>query len=342
VIYPELKPIVWQGLVGGDEDTSAAITARDRKLAAAANHASVGLPLARRLEASGALFVATSQILATEPYAARWYLDLAGLTGKLISKLKASYRATGLTISPETIAANREAGRLVAPHQLVAFAEWINEKLAELYPEQARTFDLAATTTLALAGARIDGRVRNMAGDDAVLILKRLLVGAFAERGAAIQVAHEQGAWAEYSDTTDLTEQRFLRFGGRLVCEFVAGGNRPDIKVSVDGIVIAQGEVKGRTDLSNLWESWMPQINGHLQTWAADISMARRLFFGTIITPEMIDGVTKGGTRHTGLKAFAASGLLSAAYNLTNTVEGEPAALAAFDDLIEQLNRNLT
>jgi hypothetical protein len=56
----------------------------------------------------------------------------------------------------------------------------------------------------------------------------------------------------------------------------------------------------------------------------------------------MIEGVTPGGTRHTGLRAFARSGILNAAYNLTNIAEGEPASVASFSNLVNQLELNAT
>jgi hypothetical protein len=46
-------------------------------------------------------------------------------------------------------------------------------------------------------------------------------------------------------------------------------------------------------------------------------------------------------TRHTGLRASANNGLLKAAYNLTNIVEGREGAAKAFDDFVNQLCRNL-
>ena len=342
MIYPKPAPINWPQLVGGDEDATGAIAARNRKLSAAAALMAKVRPMAERLETQNATFQCSPAVLASEPYAARWYLDLAGLTSKLLSKLRPSITAAGLVVGPETIAVNLERGRpAVRADQLKPFSQWINELLVELYPLGARSAELAYFTAVTMAGARIDGQVRNMAGDDAVLILKELLVGAFSTRGVLIEVQKAGVSWEEYGPSTILMEQQWLRFGGRIVCEFVAGGNRPDIKVTVDGVTICIGEVKGRTDLSNVWESWMPQINGHLQTWTAENSRAPRLFFGTIITQQMIDGVTPGRTRHTGLRAFSENGLLTAAYNLTTTVEGRPASVAAFVNFVDELCRNL-
>lgn len=340
-MYPKLAPIDWKALVGGDADATAQIAARDRKLAAAAQLPDTVVALANRLEASDQLFSATPETLASEPLAARWYLDLAGLTRKLSVKLQPRWKVAGLTLSPETLAVSRAAGRTVAPARIASFAKWINGVLEELFPPVVRSPVLALSTVLVITGARIDGQVRNSAGDDAVLILKSLLTSAFATLGLMIEAQGSDDAWVAWDLGIDLLRTKRLRFGGRLVCEFVAGGNRPDIKVTLDGVVILVGEVKGRSDLSNVWESWMPQINGHLQTWTAENSQAPRVFFGTIVTDEMITGVTLGGTRHTGLRAFASNGVLSAAYNLSNIVQGDPAATAAFDNLVDQLRASL-
>lgn len=340
-MYPQLAPIDWRALVGGDADATAQIAARDRKLAAAAKLAETVLPLADRLEKGDALFACTADILASEPLSARWYLDLAGLTRKLSVKLRPGWTAAGLTLSPDTLAVNRAGGRAVHFEHLLRFAEWINGVLLELYPPMSRAPDIARCTVLAINGARIDGQVRNSTGDDAVLTLKSLLSSEFMMRGIAVETQGTDAVWSVWEASVDLLQTRRLRLGGRLVCEFVAGGNRPDIKVMLDGVVTLVGEVKGRSDLSNVWESWMPQIAGHLQTWTAENSLAPRVFFGTVVTEEMIEGHTKGGTRHTGLRAFAANGLLRGAYNLSNIVEGEPAAVAAFDDLVDQLRASL-
>lgn len=161
---------------------------------------------------------------------------------------------------------------------LASFTDWINGILTELFPPAVRSPILALCTVLTLTGARIDGQVRNSTGDDAVLILKSLLTSAFATRGMSIEAQGADDAWAAWEPATDLLQTKRLRFDSRLVCEFVAGGNRPDIKAMIDGVVILVGEVKGRSDLSNVWESWMPQINGHLQTWTAEKRKRRERF----------------------------------------------------------------
>jgi hypothetical protein len=338
MIEIEIPPQDWQALIGGTGNTANLFTARDRKLAKSAQLTRSVLPLAERLRETGALYVSAPAILLAEPLAARWYLDLAGLSRKLLNRMEESIAPYGFTVLPETIAVNLAAGRSVKPADVVAFSQWINDVLAGVYPDQSRTFELATCTVLAMMGARIDGQVRVQTGEDAVLILKTLLVGAFARRGLSVEVVLDRG-WGPYSPTDNLLNQRVLRFGGRLVSEFIPGGNRPDWRLTVDKATILVGEVKGRTDLSNVWESWMPQINGHLQTWTSENSKAPRLFFGTVITSEMIEGMTTGGTMHTGLRAFSKHGLLSGAYNLSNIAEGQPNAEKAFNGLIDAICR---
>ena len=54
--------------------------------------------------------------------------------------------------------------------------------------------------------------------------------------------------------------------------------------------VFLVGEVKGRKDLSNTWESWIPQVNSHLESWAATFPHAYRGVFMTVVTEGMLTG----------------------------------------------------
>lgn len=336
--FIELPTPDWPSLVGGVAQTEAWLAARARKLGLAAERIPIVNATARALHEAGALFHSTPESLRLLPHAARFYLDLVGLTDKTLRVIADKWQSFGLSISPETVAVNLADGRPVSEENLTAFSAFVNSEFDALYPEESRTIDLAIGTVLTFEGARIQGQVQNMTGDDAVLLLKTVLVGAMEARGHGIEVATEGRRWMPYSPTHNLLHHTHLRFGGRIVCEFVPGGNRPDVKIMFDGVVRAVGEVKGRKDLSNLWESWMPQIGGHLRTWTVEHPDAPRLFFGTIITEEMIEGITAGGTYHAGLKVFHKNGLLTAAYNLSLIAAGEPKAVAAFDALVDQLS----
>lgn len=66
----------------------------------------------------------------------------------------------------------------------------------------------------------------------------------------------------------------------------------------------------------------MPQVTSHMTTWTHEFPNAARLFFGTLITKEMIDGLSRMKTKHVGLRDLHNSGHLTSAYNLSQIVEG--------------------
>lgn len=337
-LYPALPPPDWDALPGGDDDTSAWLTAWERKQTAFAAEVAEARQVAQELAGRDALFSPRPEVLHAVPAAAQFYLDLAGVVSKLAPKLKPSWTSFGLKISPLTVAGNLARGKRVADQQLAAFCAWISSILDERYPRATRDQVDPAGMVLMVRGARVHGQVQNKAGDDAVLILKELLVRAMLERGVSVEVAERKvGPYMSYTARTALERARHIRFGGRMVCEFVPGGNRPDMRVLLHDVVILNAEVKGRKDLSNIWESWIPQINGHLRTWTQENPDAPRVLFGTVITTEMIEGRTAGGTQHTGLKAFHRSGLLTTAYNLTNIRRGDRKSVEAFNRFVDEL-----
>jgi hypothetical protein len=326
----------WDSVLGGDKE-AAWIAARNRKVAIAAELGESVLRTARRLSMLEASYECSPQILKEVLGAPEWFLSLAGFSEKTLGNLRLAPRALGLKTSPLAVARRLSKSQHVAEDQLQAFANWINSEMIQLYPVEVRTDDLALAIVLLILGARIQGQVQNMAGDDAVVLLKTILSSEMERRGVSIEVSDEVLGWREYSPDLNLLKRQRIRYGGRLICEFTPGGNRPDIKILLNGVVIAVGEVKGRKDLSNLWESWVPQIMGHLRTWTLEHPDAPRLFFGTIITKEMIDGVTAGGTHNAGLRVLHSNGLLTAVYNLSLLAEKDAAATSQFGVLIDVL-----
>lgn len=328
--------------MGGDADSEAWLAARGRKLALATERVPVIFATGRDLERRQALYQCSPEVLEEVPYAGRFYLDLLALSPKTLDKIVEQVRAYDFGVKPETIAKNLALGRAVDRKNRLAFANFVNDQLDAVFPEEARTFDLAVGTVLIVEGARVQGSVQNAAGNDAVLLLKTILIAAMEKRGQAAEVGFGDGAWTPYDHAAEPLAKPFIRFGERLVCEFTPGGNRPDIRVTLSGLLVAVGEIKGRKDLANLWESWMPQIAGHLRTWTLEAPDAPRLFFGTIITEEMITGRTESGTQHAGLRTLKTTGILSAVYNLSLIASGDPAGTAAFDALADGLARLLT
>ena len=96
-------------------------------------------------------------------------------------------------------------------------------------------------------------------------------------------------------------------------------------------------EVKGRKDLSNVWESWMPQVADHMRTWTKEFPDSARLFLGTLITRDMIEGRSSRGTARTGLRQLYQDGLLTGAFNVSAVVEKRPPSAQDFDELMRTL-----
>lgn len=337
----------WASLAGGEQE-ALWIAARDRKIAFAAELGPQVFNLATQLEAADALFRCSPEVLKAIPEAGWWFLDLIGLTPKTISGIPNRLSSFGLTASPETIADNLAQGRLLGKQtrvlksltdeNLKGFSGLVNSDLDQLFPADTRHLNLAITVVVATRGAAIQGQVQNLAGDDAVDLLKTLLVAGMAKRGVGVEVGMDDGSWQEYAPELNLLKRPKIRFGGRLVCELLPGGNHADIRVTLNGVVILVGEVKGRKDLSNIWESWIPQVSNHLRTWAMEHPDAPRVLFGTTFTQEMIDGISGGGTQHAGLQVHHANGMLNGAFNLSKIAENDPGQVHAFDQVLDNIH----
>ncbi len=293
--------------------------------------------VAEELAGGAALFECSPSILKTVPLAAAWYLKLAGFSQKTLANIRLRPASFGLQIRPGTLALNLQSGRKVREADILAFSQWINTELEELYPRDKRSETLALDTVLLIEGGSILGSVLNEAGNEAVDLLKKLFVAAMEKRLVKVEVQLEDGSWCEYTPELNLLKRRSFRFGGKMVCDLIPGGNHADIRITFNKLVILVGEVKGRKDLSNLWESWVPQIANHFRTWTREHQEAARVFFGTIFTEEMVEGISAAGTSHTGLKNLHSNGYLQAAYNLSNVAANQPAQVAAFEDLVDRL-----
>jgi hypothetical protein len=185
-------------------------------------------------------------------------------------------------------------------------------------------------------GGRIVGQGQNIGGNEAAALLKISLLEALQSRQCSIEVA-ENDRWVKLSATAVPAAFPRFRANGRLICDFAGGGNRPDIRLELDGADIALGEVKGRKDLSNAWESWMPQVADHMRTWTHEHPQAARLFFATLITDEMIEGRSRRGGQRAGLKQLHEGGFLNAAYNLGKLADKDPTAVASFERFADAL-----
>lgn len=342
--FLELAPPDWNALPGGSKE-SAWIADRNRKFGLSAEFAGRVLDTARYLEDRGLLFRCTPEVLGELPFAADWYVSLAGFSMKTLQNISAGPRQYGLTRQAKTLVEVLRKGigegtraRTVPDGQLVAFSNWITAEIDALFPPDRRTPELARALVLMILGGRVIGQGQNRGGNDAVDLVKSLLVEFFERKERLVEVELEDGAWVEYSPEHNLPKRQRVRVGRRITCEFISGGDRPDIIIFLDRVTIAVGEIKGRKDLSNVWESWMPGVYNHTRTWTGQNPDAARLFFGTLINEAMLEGSSSHGTQHVGLKTLWRQGLLTAAYNVAKVAENDPQATQQFQHLVDALD----
>lgn len=336
----------WPALIGEAEE-AAWIADRDRKADYASHFAERIQDAARALSKAGAVFRATPSILTDIPFSALWYVSLAGFSQKTLQNIRESPVAFGMTVRPGTLmqrlfsrASADDSLPASLARELPAFCAWVNDQIDRTHPIPTRNDERATIFVAEIIGGRIVGRGQNTGGDDAVVLVKDLFaLGLQPEFG--LEVKDDDGSWRPQSATHRVASATHLRFAGKLVCEFVSGGNRPDIKVFLDGELLAVGEIKGRKDLSNIWESWMPQVATHMRSWVREFPGTARLFFGTLINTQMIDGVSIRGTRHVGLKELHEDGALTSAYNISRVVAHARDVEPSFKELLDELRRVL-
>lgn len=331
-----LRPPDWNSLVG-DAQEARWIADRDRKFSLIAEQALRVREIADHLSRHDALFQCSRTVLQAVPDAAEWYVSLAGFAKKTLTNVKAGPRAFGLTLGAPTLIKNLQNGRRVDAEQLEAFSRWINDEVNRLYPVAEQTRLNAEATVLMIFGGRVVGKGQNIGGDDAVVLVKVLLADAFESRGYTVEAEQAGGRWVPNRPEHNLADRIRFRCGKRLLLDFGSGGNRPDLIVTLDAKPVVLAEIKGRKDTSNVWESWMPTIHEHLRTWAVENPAAARIFMGTLITQEMVDGISGSGTVRVGLRDMHHGGLLTSAYNISKVIEKDPDAVEGLDDLVEYL-----
>ena len=341
-----LAPPDWETLIGGSAETSW-IADRYRKLGIALTVSEEIERVFYTLQRSNALFNATSESLLSDRFAAQWYVSLAGFSQKTLQNACEVPSNFGLTQRPSSLVdgfaefcerqRSGEATLRQMPNRLLNnlphFAAWINHELSSTLSPNHRTPERALIRVSLLLGGRIIGQGQNEGGNEGVILVKELLYRELCPHCSVEIRLQVTGDWKANPNASEIPNAVQMRFDGRLTCEFISGGNRPDIKILLEDKIIAVGEIKARKDLSNLWESWMPQVTGHMKTWSAEFPQAARLFFGTVITQEMIDGASKLGTQHTGLRELVALNQLTTAYNLSQIVDigtSSPAGLKGF------------
>ncbi len=309
--------IDWDGIVGGGDDAPWQED-RLRKFARIKIEASDLLAKADALAELGALHFASPEVLRKIPGAADWYACLACFAQKTLNNLGQRAKDHGLSVSPSTFLRNMRAnpGR-VPTTDLASFSDWVNAEIGDILPGGLPDHRLYALHVAMVVGGRVIGQGQNEGGELAVGILKQsmLVAGGSAANWEYLDDDHWQSLAKNREAGLSVPLWRHVQTGAEV--DFRAGGNRPDIRINIDGRATLVGEIKGRKDLSNTWESWMPQLADHLHTWAAEFPNAQRGVFMTVITKEMVSGVSSAGTRRTGLRQLQEQEHLDFVVNLT-------------------------
>ena len=331
-----LAPPDWDRVVGGTAE-SAWLADRDRKVDLIQDMARRVRRTHEELRQRDAVYRCDLKVLQEVPFAADWYVSLAGFAKKTLGNVRERPRLYGMRRQAKgLVEAMSDKPGQGAVVDLIAFSNWINDEIADLIPSCNRSDLDALLRVQAILGGRALGQGQNQGGNEAVFLLKSYLVGQL-HTDYACEVLSRDGSWTASRDVVPLATTNAVRIGGRLAFDFRAGGDRPDVRIKLDQSLIAVGEIKARKDLSNTWESWMPQVADHMRTWKDEFPSAARLLLGTVFTQEMVDGSSIRGTRRTGLKDLYDEGSLTAIYNLSHvSKEQDPCA-----ELIAEFRRLL-
>lgn len=346
--------IDWVALKGGTNE-AAWVADRNRKVATVSDFCDQVMETYLALQAKGELFTANPDSLKAIPFAATWYVSLAGYALKTLRNIQLRPKRHGMTVSPKTLAENLsnpiKRERLLKKMEeqpegkdalnVLHFADWLNFELDEIFPKESRLPETALTHVSMILGGRVIGQGQNTGGNDAVLLVKQQLAVGLRDL-VKIETQPSGGStWQDYEGPLNLNLALKIRLGGVAVLEFLGGGNNPDIalRTSESGDYIVVGEIKGRKDMSNVWESWMPQVSAHMHTWTAEFPEAHRIFIGTLVSEQMIDGVSLRGTPRRGLRDLHQDGSLTTAFNIAKIVEGDQAAIYHFGEFLEFLRQ---
>ena len=335
--FDELSSPDWSAALGGS-DEARWLADRDRKLGLILGLSDDLLETAHILEQRDALFAPSADILMDLPFAADWYVSLAGFALKTLQNIKEAPSAFGLKVRPLTIRANLAAGRRVSPAEAAFFAAWLTDEIEKKWAPEQRSTWRALVVVSAILGGRALGQGQNTGGSEAVLLLNSN-ISTYAEKSDISLHIYEDNHWIPYAHGASASISPQLRVDNRLLVTFPVGGNVPDVRFeSVStSTVLGVGEIKGRKDLSNVWESWMPQVADHMLTWSGEFPQALRLFFGTLITQEMVIGQSAKGTERTGLRGLHEDGYLHGVYNLSKLTLSDSPTWDSFNELMGYL-----
>lgn len=350
----------WFNLPGGTEE-AAWITRSQMKLALGAELAEELLEIAELLEGRGSTYVCSEDVLTDIPMSAYWYVCLGGFSLKTTQNIKAGPRAFGVTRSIKGMVEKTLNGTPLPEEQRAAFSDWINDAIDGLHPDEDRSTRKALSIVSMIAGGKVLGQSQNIGGDDAVTVCKGQIVRAINSLDIDLEVVSEEGdLWEAYTADCNIASATHFRIPNRAMFQFLPGGNRPDMVVFTDdGAIdfveprlpapgqdlnlIAVAEIKGRLDLANSWESWMPQVVAHVRQWTAEYPNAARIFMGTLLSGEMC-GLNEDSPRETLQTVYEDirndRRCLTAAYNIAKVADRDGHSVAKLEEFVREINEN--
>lgn len=250
----------------------------------------------------GSHYVASVDAAREVDGAIEYYTALAGYSSKSLKTVQSIAAARGSPLP-----------RPKSNGDLSAWVAWINKKIQGVLPAAPTDARTLLGMVATVVGGRVIGRSQNSGGLLPIVMLKNAILKL--ARSSAWKICIE----ASRDPIDDLMGSDKWQHKTSGACiDFGLGGNRPDLIIcDASGRVRLVAEIKGRKDLSNVWESWMPQFVDHLKTWRSEFPSALRGAFMTLISREMVAGASASGTRRTGLRELWEARDLDFLVNLT-------------------------
>ena len=210
---------------------------------------------------------------------------------------------------------------------------------------EARLVHFITKSHYASAAARWDGDSRNLGGRVTSAAVQRHIAASLTRQG----IPWEYALMSDPKRSTALRSQGSFSdpdptVSGSLVRRFVVDGRmeicfgEPDISItslikSLPPLLL--GEIKGRTDMSNLYESWLPTIRQKLEAFQRDHPAVPRAVFQLFLTDKMLDDPARS---EPGFERMLTSGLLTRTYTLAK-LDRMPSERSRLDEDLAELLR---
>lgn len=337
----QLFQIDWNEVIGGSGEAEWRED-RLRKFGRIKADAPALAQLQDQLAEEAALYRCSPEILQKHPSSAEWYIELACFAGKTLANLQGRAKTEfKLSVLPETFAQKLKLKpEGVTPEDRAAFSAWINTELEELMKDDLDEPRLAGLHVAMIRGGRFIGQGQNEGGDAAVRLLKSSLLAHYGPAICWSCRADDAQEWRQVEkDLESALETPVWRHEETgTIFDFRAGGNRPDLRVTRGEVILLVAEVKGRKDRSNIWESWMPTVVSHIETWAESYPGIACGVFMTLFTEDMVTGVTpKSHEVRPALRKLHEDHKLHFAINLSHLAVNKELTLHHFKQLFDPI-----